>query len=89
MDVFYRYRLSICTLLMVLIVIIQDIDYSRHVYTLICSVTYMTFFGDNFSGVGYISVLYKKKALKCKPSAEFGVWYIRIFGLKPPCMHMY
>ena len=53
---FYRYRLSICTLLIVLIVIIQDIDYSRHVYTLICSVTYMTFFGNNFSGVGYISV---------------------------------
>ena len=49
---FYRYQLSICTLLVVLIVIIQDIDYSRHVYTLICSVTYITFFGNNFSGAG-------------------------------------
>ena len=29
------------------------------------------------------------KALKCKPSAEFGGWYIRLFGLKTPCMHIY
>ena len=29
------------------------------------------------------------KSTKCKPSAEFGGWYIRIFGLKTPCMHMY
>ena len=31
----------------------------------------------------------KLKSLKCKLSAEFGGWYIRIFGLKTPCMHMY
>ena len=37
----------------------------------------------------YISVLVLGKALKCKPSAEFGGWYIRIFGLKTPCMHNY
>ena len=29
------------------------------------------------------------KSTKCKPSAEFGGWYIRKFGLKTPCMHMY
>ena len=29
------------------------------------------------------------KSTKCKPSVEFGGCYIRIFGLKTPCMHMY
>ena len=34
-------------------------------------------------------VVKRGSTVKCKPSVEFGGWYIRIFGLKTPCMHMY
>ena len=31
----------------------------------------------------------RMKSTKVQPSAEFGGWYIGIFGLKTPCMYMY